>query len=105
MKERRLFHNPWKASERFVDLGVLRWVGSEDRYYELYALVVPGQDHVHFGARYGNEGPAYLSGQAFRKDSGEWAIYGEPVAAIATAAARYFANHYNRGEQDEPHEI
>jgi hypothetical protein len=63
----------------------------KNEYYELYALVNPNNPYsINFGARYGNAGEEYISGEAHFSE-GSWEIYGN--WQICLAAARFFANH------------
>lgn len=85
------FINPYAGDDGYISLGT-RYVSDLGvaKTYDLYALVSPSASRIDFGARFGNEPEEYLSGEAYRKDNGEWELYVGGETAIA--AARYFAN-------------
>ena len=92
------FDNPWSDSSGFIDLGEYRInyskdIGKPNELYDLYALVENNGKTVHFGARYGDEGSYYISGDARLYDD-EWNFF--ICAVTAVAAGRYFANHHNK---------
>lgn len=95
------FINPWKDVQGFCNLGTYQMGyldGREPDYYELYGWLQLDERGVQrsltLGARYGNEGHEYLSGECwYDKTTGTWNI--RPASApILLAAARYFADFY-----------
>ena len=89
-----MFTNPWADDARFIDLGEYKFTDVEGvpHYYELYALTGTSKRSISFGARYGDEPQAYISGEA-NKIKDTWSIDagGSP---LLMAVARFFANHY-----------
>ena len=84
------FKNPW--AKCCVQLGAYDFLlnGEHLHRYDLYA-VKERDDSVSFGARWSDDGPDYLSGEAWRDEQGLWRLAVHGPTAIA--AARYFANH------------
>jgi len=98
-----VFGNPYSRVTGFIPLGPYKFsrvttteTGATQlvsEAYDLYAIMSQA-NQVSFGARYGEGEGEYLSGSAYKKQDGQWEL--TVFGPTAIAAARFFANHFER---------
>lgn len=89
------YNNPWSDSDQFVCLGpysVYEQRNNTPTHYDLYALVDPSSKELYgvsLGARYSNDGSAYISGSL---DIGWKYCCDKPMAETARRFIKHLLN-------------